>query len=37
MSMVIVGIDLAKDVFAVHGGDAADKALLVKPGATRDQ
>lgn len=37
MSIVTVGIDLAKDVFAVHGVDAAGKALLVKPRVTRDQ
>ena len=37
MSIVTVGIDLAKDVFAVHGVDAAGKALLVKPRVARDQ
>lgn len=31
MSIVTVGIDLAKTVFAVHGVDAAGKPLLVKP------
>lgn len=37
MSIVTVGIDLAKNVFAVHGVDAAGKALLVKPRVARDQ
>ncbi|MDF3885525.1 IS110 family transposase [Cupriavidus basilensis] len=37
MSIVTVGIDLAKTVFAVHGVDAAGKPLLVKPRVARDQ
>ena len=31
MTVVTVGIDLAKNVFAVHGVNAAGKAVLVKP------
>jgi transposase len=31
MSIVTVGIDLAKNVFAVHGVDDNGKAVLVKP------
>ena len=31
MSMVTIGIDLAKNVFAVHGVDAAGKAVWVRP------
>lgn len=31
MTVVTVGIDLAKNVFAVHGVNAAGKAILVKP------
>jgi transposase len=31
MAIVIVGIDLAKNVFAVHGVDEASKASLVRP------
>jgi hypothetical protein len=37
MPIVTVGIDLAKNVFAVHGVDEAGKAVLVKPKVTRDQ
>ena len=37
MRIVTVGIDLAKNVFAVHGVDDAGKAVLVKPKVTRDQ
>lgn len=37
MSIVTVGIDLAKNVFAVHGVDAAGKAVLVKPKVARDK
>ena len=37
MSIVTVRIDLAKSVIAVHGVDAAGKAVLVKPRVTRDQ
>jgi transposase len=31
MTIVFVGIDLAKHVFAVHGVNAAGKAALVLP------
>ncbi|HBA5836692.1 TPA: hypothetical protein J4O86_004078 [Escherichia coli] len=35
MTVVTVGIDLAKNVFAVHGVNAAGKAVLVKEGANK--
>jgi transposase len=31
MAIVTVGIDLAKNVFAVHGVDATGKPALVRP------
>ncbi len=37
MSIVTIGIDLAKNVFAVHGVDEAGKAVLIKPRVSRDQ
>ena len=37
MSIITVGIDLAKTVFAVHGVDEAGKAAVVKPKVSRDQ
>jgi len=37
MPIVTVGIDLAKNVFAVHGVDEAGKAVLIKPRVARDQ
>ena len=37
MSIITVGIDLAKNVFAVHGVDETGKAVLVKPKVPRDQ
>ena len=37
MSIVTVGIDLAKNVFAIHGVDETGKVVLVKPKVTRDQ
>ena len=37
MSIITVGIDLAKKVFAVHGVDANGKAVVVKPKVTREQ
>ncbi len=37
MSVITVGIDLAKTVFAVHGVNEAGKAILVKPKVARDQ
>jgi transposase len=36
MSIVAVGIDLAKNVFAVHGVDDNGKAVLVKPKVSRE-
>ncbi|MCG3187679.1 MAG: hypothetical protein IOMNBAOH_02333 [Rhodocyclaceae bacterium] len=35
MSMVTVGVDLAKNVFAVHGVDDDGKVALVKPKASQ--
>jgi transposase len=35
MSIVTLGIDLAKNVFALHGVDAAGKVLLLSPRVTR--
>ncbi len=37
MSIVTVGIDLAKNIFAVHGVDENGKAVLIKPKVLRDQ
>lgn len=37
MSIITVGIDLAKNVFAVHGVDDNGKPVLVKPKVTREQ
>ena len=37
MTIVFVGIDLAKNVFALHGVDEAGKARLVRPAVRRDQ
>ena len=37
MSIITVGIDLAKNVFAVHGVDDNGKAALVKPKVARDK
>jgi len=37
MSIMTIGIDLAKNVFAIHGVDENGKAALVKPKVTRDQ
>ena len=31
MTIVTVGIDLAKNVFAVHGVDATGKSVLIHP------
>jgi len=36
MNIITVGIDLAKNVFAVHGVDETGKAVLVKPRVTRE-
>ena len=35
MTIVTVGIDLAKNVFAVHGVDATAKAVRVRPSVRR--
>ena len=35
MTIVTVGIDLAKNVFAVHDGDATGKAVLVRRSVPR--
>ena len=35
MTIVTVGIDPAKNVFAVHGVDAPCKPVLVRPGVSR--
>lgn len=32
MSIIVVGIDLAKNVFAVHGVDESGQARLINPG-----
>lgn len=37
MSIITVGIDLAKNVFAVHGVGESGKAELVQPRVARDQ
>lgn len=31
MTIIAIGIDLAKNVFAVHGVDETGKAALVRP------
>jgi len=36
MAIIAIGIDLAKNVFAVHGVDATGKAVLVRPPVQRD-
>lgn len=35
MNIVTIGIDLAKNVFAVHGVDATGQAVLVRPNVPR--
>lgn len=37
MPIVTVGIDLAKNVFAVYGVDEAGKVVLIKPRVSRDK
>ena len=37
MAIMTIGIDLAKNVFAVHGVDENGKAALIKPRVTREQ
>ena len=36
-TIVFLGIDLAKNVFALHGVDATGRACLVRPSVRRDQ
>lgn len=36
-AVCVVGIDLAKNIFAVHGVNAAGKPILVRPRVRRDQ
>ena len=36
-TIVFLGIDLAKNVFALHGVDAAGRACLVRPSIRREQ
>lgn len=37
MSIIVIGIDLAKHVFAVHGINESGKPALIKPRVARDQ
>ena len=37
MNIVTVGIDLAKNVFALHGVDQSGRAVLIKPRIVRSQ
>jgi transposase len=37
MKIITVGIDLAKNFFAVHGIDESDKVGLARPSVRRDQ
>ena len=37
MPIAYVGIDLAKNVFALHGVDESGRAALVRPSVTRDR
>ena len=37
MSIITIGIDLAKNVFAIHGVNETGKPELVKPKVARDQ
>jgi len=37
MSIIVIGIDLAKNIFAVHGVNENGQAELVKPRVSRDQ
>ena len=36
MTIIAIGIDLAKNVFAVHGVDETGKAALVRPSVKRE-
>jgi transposase len=35
MAIVTLGVDLAKNVFALHGVDATGRAILVRPNVAR--
>lgn len=37
MNIITIGIDLAKNIFAVHGVNESGKPELVKPKVPRDQ
>ncbi len=37
MSIITIGMDLAKNIFAVHGVNEQGKAKLVKPKVQREQ
>ena len=37
MTIITIGIDLAKNIFAVHGVNESGKPELVKPRVSRDQ
>ena len=37
MSIMTIGIDIAKNVFAVHGVDENGKPALIKPKVAREQ
>lgn len=37
MTILTVGIDLAKNVFAVHGVNEAGKVELIRPAVPRDK
>ena len=37
MSIIVIGIDLAKNIFTVHGVNEKGRAELVKPKVSRDQ
>jgi transposase len=37
MTILFLGIDLAKNVFALHGVDERGKPALVRPAVRRDQ
>ena len=37
MNIVTLGIDLAKNIFALHGVDQTGRAVLMKPRVARDQ
>ena len=36
MSIIVIGVDLAKSIFAVHGVNEAGKAKLLKPRVSRN-